>query len=356
MTIYWLMMFVPLLAGISPWKAKGALGNIQWLFYGVLLIVIVGLRHEIGADWCNYILDFEYDPGTFSSFISGRNNAGDIGYDFIVWCSKSYLNGSKSNLDGIYATNLICAIIFIAGLIRFCKNTPIPWLALVVSIPYLVIVVGMGYTRQAVALGFIMWGLVDLMYGRKWSFYMIVLFGALFHKTAIIMLPVGFLSGTNRFKDYIVSLPLFALAFFALLIERFSVLMEYYGGNTNMQSSGAFIRVFMNVSAGLIFMIFRNKWAKLYKDNSLWLIFSIVSFIMLPLTFVSSTMIDRVALYFIPMQLVIYSKTPALINSKYNRTLYILCILFLYVGAMYIWLNFGQFSMLWLPYKTFIIK
>jgi len=353
MTTYWLMLLVPMLAGLSPWKAKGALPYVQWLIYGVLLIIIVGLRHEVGGDWLNYIQGYSWLQGLkFSDLWTIENIADDFGFLLVHWLSENYLNG-------IYATNLICAAIFIAGLLRVCKNMPIPWIALAVAIPYLVVAVAMGYTRQAAAIGFMMWGLIDLINGRPICYYVMVFIGVFFHKTALFMLPIGFLytNSLRSLTDWLLFVFLFITAIVALMAERLSYLIQHYVVDTEgMESSGALIRVMMNVFAALVFLYFRKRWAERYSDGRLWMIFSIISLVMLPLTFVISTTIDRMALYFLPMQLVIFSRTPLLIASTYNRTIFILSILFFYIATLFVWLNFGGYSTYWLPYRNLLFK
>jgi len=346
------MFLVPLLSGLSPWKAKGALPNFQWFFYSFILIFIVGFRHEVGGDWFTYIENYERLIGVpFTGLLSGASFANSFGFEVLHWFSMNYLNG-------IYATNLICATIVIVGMMRICRNMPVPWIALSVATPYFLIVVSMGYTRQAVAIGFIMWGILDLVNGKQIRFYFLVLMGALFHKTAIIMLPVGFLyaNSIRNIKDLILLLLLFGMAFMAFMLDRFEFLLYHYVTNTQLDSSGAFIRVLMNVSAAVTFLFFRKKWVKKYDDTSLWMIFSIISIIMLPLTFVSSTTVDRFALYFIPLQLLVFSRVPVLIEDIYQRTLFVLVVLLVYTGVLYIWLNFGSYSSHWLPYQNYLFK
>ena len=352
MTAYWLMLLVPMLAGLSPWKAKGALPNFQWFMYGLILILIIGWRHAVGGDWGSYINNYAALKGvTFWDTITVLSVSGDFGYEVIHWFSLNYL-------DGIYSTNLICAVIFISGLLRLCKNMPVPWIALAAAIPYLVIVVAMGYTRQGVAIGFLMWGLIDLMKGKPLWFYVMVLLGTLFHKTTLFMLPVGFLYGHSirNVKDLLIFSLLFIIAFISFLAGQIQNLMYQYVTNTELESSGAFIRVLMNVFAAVIFLYFRKAWEEKYSDAGLWNIFSIASLIMLPLTFALSTTVDRMALYFLPMQLVILSRIPPLIRTTYNRTIFILGVLSLYVGALFVWLNFGNFSSHWLPYRNLLFK
>ena len=353
MTIYWLMLLIPMLAGISPWVAKGALPKLKWFLYGALLILIIGLRHEVGGDWSNYIENYAgLESLSFSNALQQPMVVQDLGYGVVYWFSLNYLNG-------IYATNLVCAAIFVAGLLRVCKNMPLPWLALAVSIPYLVIVVATGYTRQAAAIGFIMWGLIDLMNGKQVKFYAMVMLGVLFHKTALFMLPIGFLyaNSLGNLKNIFLFTLFFVLAFFAFLAEHIARLTYYYVQDTQgMESSGAVIRVGMNVASSIVFLYFRKLWAKRYSDSGLWMIFSVTTLIMFPLAFVSSTFVDRMALYLLPMQVVILSRIPILITSTYNRTLFILSVLFLYIGVLFVWLNFGQFSSHWLPYQNVLFK
>lgn len=352
MTIYWLLLLVPALAGLSPWKAKGTLPQVQWFLYGLFLLLIIGFRHEVGGDWSVYIENYrEFQGMSIFDLFSPESLSRDIGYAFIHWVSLNYLNG-------IYSTNLFCSGIFIAGLLRVCKNMPIPWLALAVAIPYLVIVVAMGYTRQAAAIGLIMWGLVDLMNGKTLRFYVLVILGVLFHKTALFILPVGFLYGHSirNLKDFLLFILLFIITFVAFLMDRIEGLVTSYVTDTTMESSGAFIRVMMNIVSALVFLYFRKAWVKQYNDERLWVIFSVVSLIMLPLTFVLSTTVDRMALYFLPMQLVILSRVPLLIINRYQKTLFVLCVLFLYSGVLFVWLNFGANSSAWLPYQNYLFN
>ena len=347
------MLLVPLLAGISPFVAKGALPKLQWFIYGALLILIIGLRHEVGGDWSNYIENYAYmEDYNLSDAIMLHSISRDFGFEVIHWFSVHYLNG-------IYSTNMICASIFVVGLVRLCKNMPVPWIALVVAMPYLVIVVAMGYTRQAASIGFVMWGLIDLMNGKKGMFYTMVILGAMFHKTTMIMLPVGFLFGNSirNPKDLLVFVLLFFIAFATFLADSINALVNNYLIHPgSMKSSGALIRVMMNMFAALVFLFFRKSWINSYTDASLWVIFTIITIGMVPLTFVTSTTTDRLALFFLPMQLVIFSRTPVLIVNVYNRTIFVLFVLFFYISVMFVWLNYGNFSSEWLPYQNLLFK
>jgi hypothetical protein len=173
---YWLLLLVPLWACVQgprrPWPAWQA-----WLI-GIALTLFIGLRHEVGGDWFNYIPYLTRAEGLSLSEVVAW---GDPGYNALNWLFVSHS-------WGIYGVNLVSAAIFSAGLVWFCRAQPRPWLALCLSIPYLVIVVAMGYSRQGVAIGLMMPGLLALERGRLRPFLASMAAAATFHSTALVML------------------------------------------------------------------------------------------------------------------------------------------------------------------------
>ncbi len=353
MSTYWVMLILPVLFGLIPVRGDQKLQQVVFWLTGLMLAILIGLRHEIGGDWFRYIdLSYGISKGTNFDFLSFYT--GDYGYRLVHWVSINYLNG-------IYSTNLICAIFFVSGLIRFSKAMPIPWLALFVSIPFLVVVVSMGYTRQAAAIGFLMWGLVDLVYGKRTYFYVFIIIGSLFHLTLLIMLPIAAIynlkkSNLVRVLSLSILIALMAIVVFASFIEQIEHMIYYYVTIKFHHSDGAIVRVFMSFCAAVVFFIYHKEFKERYNDERLWFIFSIVSIVLLPIAFSYSTLVDRIAIYFIPLQLVVFSRIPILIKSSYYRLLFVLGVIFLYMAALFVWLNFGNFSSYWLPYQNILMK
>ena len=352
MSIYWMILALPALFGLSPIKIDRDLKMILFWLFGIVLAILIGYRHEVGGDWFRYV-DTAYGIQKGVSFDFSSFYTGDYAYRLIHWISVNYLNG-------IYATNLICAVFFVAGLLRFSRAMSIPWIALFVSIQFLVIVVSMGYTRQAAAIGFLMWGLVDLINGKNIRFYVLVIIGSLFHFTSLIMLPIGLMYNikNNRIQFILLLLVIIlsGMAIYALFLRQIDHMIYYYLTIKFHHSDGAVVRVFMNFFAAVVFFIFYKKYKKNFNDRKLWLIFSVVSIILLPLAFSYSTFVDRIAIYFLPLQLVVFSRIPILIESSYNRTLFIFGVIFIYVSALFVWLNFGNFSSFWLPYQNVLLN
>ena len=100
---------------------------------------------------------------------------------------------------GMYFVNLVCGLIVMVGLIKYCQKQPMPWVALTVAIPYMVCIVAMGYTRQAAALGFLLWGLSILRIGNERKFMGLLFLGTLFHLSLMVAWPLIFFSGKKYF-------------------------------------------------------------------------------------------------------------------------------------------------------------
>ena len=347
MIIYWALLLIPISFALHPIKTDTSLRTLILLLTGMFFVLIIGLRHDVGGDWDRYISIYSFHQGIELDFLNFRS--GDFAYETIHWFSLNYLNG-------IYSTNLICAIIFISGLIRFCRIMPLPWIALFVSVHFLIIVVSMGYTRQSAAVGLLLWGLVDLIKGKNVKFYISILIGALFHKTLLVMLPIGYLYNNEKFSfiRLISFISILSISAYALLMDKIEKMFYYYIEIEFHQSGGALIRVFMSFVTALIFFIYREKFKKRFHDEKLWFIFSVISIILLPASYFYSTFSDRIAIYFLPLQLVVLSRIPVLIESAYNRTVFILYAAVIYISALYVWLIFGNHSNKWLPYQNIL--
>jgi hypothetical protein len=321
------------------------------IVYAVMLIgtlLMVGLRYRVGGDWVTYEQmygDIAMQPLAVSMQFT------EPAYAFLNWISAK-VDG------GVYIPNLGCAIVFMLGLSALVRKQPQPWLAMTVAIPYLVIVVGMGYTRQAAAIGMICWAISTANHDKVWRIVAKVAFAALFHKTAILFLPILLapIAKRNLLLGIIGSLVFVLLAVYALRGSSDRLVANYV--NSNYQSGGAFIRVAMNVVAAAFFFLFRNKFVISASENLIWTIMSalaIASSAGLVLTS-SSVGIDRLALFLIPLQIFVYGNIPSLKSfSQKTSTIAIIGVISYSVLVQYVYFLHGDFSYTWLPYRNIMI-
>ncbi len=310
---------------------------------------MTGFRHQVGGDWYNY---FEYAMSArtieFSSYISSTDPA----YALLNWV------GGRG-FGGIYFVNVISSILFMTALGKYCSRQPNPWIALVIAYPFLVMVVSMGFTRQAIAIGFCMLAINGIKDNHQAKVVFYIVIAALFHKTAIFFLaPIIFLMGKQGVKKLIYLTALTAVLFSILLYEHIdNLLIGYVEAQYN--ASGALVRVMMNALPALIYMSLQNKFDMGLQERRFWKIVSYMSLIFIPvlLIFPSTSVIDRLALYFSPIQLMLYSGFSTALRLPASSELIARFGLVMYSLFIFlIWMFYGDNSHAWLPYKNIVFE
>lgn len=346
MLAYWLI-FTYFAAGSllthESRRSSRARTPVLLMFGAIMVCLAIGLRYQVGADWPTYKLLFSY--ARYADL--GRVlRIGDPGYQFLNWWIQ------KVGLE-IWGVNLVCSIIFTWGLYRFARAQPDPWLAFVVAIPYLVVVVAMGYTRQAVAIGILMAGLAAIGRGASvLRFTIYVAVAALFHKTAVVVLPIVILSGRrNMLLNLIAGAAAFYLMYDIFLAESVEGFVRDYI-KAEYSSQGAAIRVAMIVLPATLFLLRPNGFGFSENEIRLWRNFSLTAFALLALLFISpsSTAVDRIALYILPLQIAVMSR----LNIVYvSHTMGKIVIIGYAALVLFVWLNFAVYADGWIPYRVY---
>jgi len=317
-------------------------GYFKWIILALFFTFFIGYRLEVGGDWFTYLTHFEHMYYLNVSEIFQRS---DPGYYLINWFMADW--GFQ-----IYSVNLICGAIFMAGLIIFARRQPNPWLAIAVAVPYLIVVVVMGYTRQAVALGLVFWALAALDNKKFAHFIFLIALATTFHKSAVLMIGLGtFLQGNGKALRLIAVIAVGIGVWSAFLADYQDNLWKNYV-EVQMQSQGALIRVVMNLLPSLVFLLYRNSWKKEFDDYKFWRIIALGSIASLFLVSFASTAVDRVALYFTPIQVVVFARLPFLLRHNLNPRFVSTGIILYYLSVLYVWLNYATHAQYWLPYQN----
>ncbi len=355
MTLYWFLLLVPTIGAVLatgkmwPWsnnKLPAKYSSMTLDIFAFLLVLVVGFRHEVGGDWFNYLMPLV--TAKDQTWYEGMMSGGDPAYGLLTWIAANFGGG-------LYLVNLVCGVVFVYGLLVFARNSPQPWLAMCVAVPYLVIVVAMGYTRQGVAIGLAMVGLVALDQGRLYKFAGWLILAAFFHKSALILLPLALFSGRKSWVALLGVLLVGAVMFFLLLAEHVDSFIAGYITD-EYASSGAGIRVAMNALPAALFLMLQNRFDLTTSQKSFWVWMSLgaLAFILLLAVSPSSTAVDRVALYWIPLQLYVWSRVPQAMGQRTGTQRQWLAVVLAYSFAVqFVWLIFADHSYAWLPYQFY---
>lgn len=341
---YWLMFLLP--AGASFFRVRSARA-VMWLGWGIMwlmLTLLIGYRYEVGGDWSHYLDHVNETYGL--SFVEAMQ-LDDPAHGALNWISNTLG-------WGVYGTNLVYGAIFSAGLIAFCHHQPRPLLALAIAMPYLVVVVAMGYSRQSVAIGLVLFALLTLVERNTSKFVIIIVIAALFHKSAVVLIPVAALASNKRKVWTTIWVGVTAvLMYFMYLAESVDTLAKSYL-EAEYESQGATIRIAMNTVPALLFLIYRNRFHLYPTERLLWTWIALIALACVPILVVSpsSTAVDRLALYFIPLQIYVFSRLPMLWRGQ--RRLQVQGLVVFYYGLVFfVWLNFASHSQYWLPYRFY---
>ena len=348
---YWLLFLVPAFQAVArlrqvvPPSDSGRWPN-SWRMVFVLLALMIGLRHEVGGDWFPYL---DHVTAATSEMLEETFVHGDPAYSLLNWIA------AQSGL-GVYLVNSVFALLFTWGLLAFCRNQPRSWLAMVVAVPYLVAVVAMGYSRQGVAIGLAMLGLVALANNSVLKFVLWVGLASMFHKSAVILLPLAVLAGTRRWFLTVFWVVLSAALLFGLLLqEAVDGLVAGYV-DAQYESTGAAIRVAMNALPAALFLLLRRRFALPPAQRTFWtwMAFGALAFVVLLYVSPSSTAVDRVALYWIPLQLFVWSRVPdAMGRPGGTNAFWVYAVVGYSAAVHFVWLFFATHAHLWLPYQFY---
>jgi hypothetical protein len=341
---YLILMAIPAIFSLVSTDKKKFAAKELLFFIGIIYIVFTGFRHEVSLDWQQYFR--MYDSIKSSSSLEDALSITEPGFVVLNWI----MAGMDTD---VYGVNVVVAIIFISGLFRFADRMPRPWLALLSVTPYLVIVISMSAVRQTAAIGLIFHLLASWNQGIIKRF-LLALIATSFHYSAFVSIVFVLLS----MKMPVWLKWLVVLAGSALSVYIFTRTDQYahyetaYTGAEGVESFGALQHVALNAIPAAIYLFFIKKWNALYGKNQLIFILSVLSLLSVPGVAISSTGIDRLALYLSPIQMLIYSTLP----SVFKNQNYAIVIVIIHIVILYIWLSYANSAYAFLPYKNIIFN
>ena len=305
MLVYLVLLLIPISLALRAPRMRARQQG--FAAFCALLVVFVGLRHEIGPDWLGYtnILERSQERDWSDVWNQGEplffllNKASDA----VGW--------------GLYGVNAVCAVIFMYGVFRYARTTVNAWLALAAVMPFLVFIIAMSGIRQGAAMGILLVAAASWSSTTVWKKVGLVLLAMGFHNSALFML-IFVIWDTGRYQWARIAFG-GLIGFVALQYLGDSGATEVYSKRyfaDNVKSGGALYHVMLCAIPGAIFLAFRRKWSAHGVANGLVTRASILSIALLPMVFVSSTGTSRLSLYLSFVQMWVF---PAFVKAHGRR-------------------------------------
>ena len=123
-----------------------------------------------------------------------------------------------------------------------------------------------------------------------------------------------------------------------------------------MSSSGVYIRLFMIVFPSILFLLLGRNLQLTKNQKILWKYISFYSLSLIPLLIISpsTTIIDRLTLYALPINTFALSNLPELKLANLRRKYINLSVVLMSFLIQYVWLNFADNASSWYPYQNIL--
>ena len=119
------------------------------------------------------------------------------------------------------------------------------------------------------------------------------------------------------------------------------------------------VRLLMNSVPAAILLVWQHRFEFAKAERALWRWFAIISIALLGLLLASpsSTAVDRLALYMLPLQLVVFAHLPDVFGRRGRRNdEWVAAVLCYYAAVQFVWLNFASHAEYWLPYRFYPLE
>ena len=129
-------------------------------------------------------------------------------------------------------------------------------------------------------------------------------------------------------------------------------MLEYYIYRGQWDSGGAYFRLIVSLIPAVLLLGYYREFKESFSTELHWMLFAIMIVIFLGLASLSTTMVDRLSIYLIPLQIYVWTRFPLIFKNTSAKSLMIFGIVAYHGLALGVWLNFAHHSYSWVPYSS----
>ena len=309
------------------------------------MYLFISFAYKTGGDSFVYMEKFSQD---FS----------DIGMGYFL--NQIFIFFEFFHLD--YLTfRFFVTFIFMVGILNFIKDFKHIHFYIVLMFPIVFLVYSMGFLKQGLALTVFL----NFLTTKGKFRYFLLITAPLIHNSAVILfllyICVFFYTKKliiNKLGILFLSIALiFLLIFFFNYYQNFFIFYKNYINNS-LNSSGSVLRSTILLLFAIIFLSIKNLFlmnSRNMQSDEIFVFFNILSWIVIilyPLCFFFSTPIDRIFIYFSPLQFyTIFMLLEVIKNEKIKFFIMHSLILFYFI-YLNMWVLFSSNFRFWENYQT----
>ena len=318
----------------------------------VFFVFFAGTRFDVGCDFWGYLQRFNNVDVNSDPFIGFTME--EPAFQFITRYVKT------SNWSYMWL-NFICTVIIFHLVYRFAKRHPEPLTFILLLFPIFIVQLSMSGLRQALAVSFLLVALISFIRINRINVVIWILIGSTFHQSVLIFLPLALICGKEvNIKKIIFALLLLGPVASILLADRMSVyndryVAQIYGGS---ESSGAILRLGLIIISAALFEFYKENIKEHFPNEFPMLrLFSLISFSLIPVAFISSIAVHRLGYYVIPVQMYMISLLPFIMKGQRDRLLFKILPIVSLGLYLVVWFSFSKHANLcYVPYDSYMFN
>lgn len=285
-----------------------------------ILVTVASLRYMVGTDFQTYMnIISRYGNMPWNELLS-FSYSGDFG--FKIFTKSIYQIGGHKLFFAVSALFTILPIYLII------KNNFQRIYTGLSFVYFLLLFYPASYNiiRQYIAAGIIFYSLKYIFSGNSKKFILLILLAFLFHKSAIVFLPVYFFWNhrENKIANLRIIIPSMVIVVimvlnYSLVIEFFSSLQvfESYSTYSISQERGSNRDFFVYLLMLIIFFIFLKKLRKIDERNMLFFIMFFIG-VVISLTGFYHPQVKRIAIYYQLPSMILIGYLPMVFVKEYR--------------------------------------
>ena len=277
------------------------------------LFVIMAFRYNVGFDYQMYAMGFRNMQDTGFETLAYK----DWETGFIL---VTKLIGMIPSIDYDWYMLILSLIAIVPAAIFIYKNSPVPWISVILYVNMFMFFMSMNFLRQMIAVSLLMLAWHFMKRNKFWLYLLVIIIASFFHQTVLIMLPVYLLVKVKPGMKELLLYGYLLLWFYLASTNIIQVITSFYHEE---YSDSIFIKEGVSIVYALVplfitivsFLLVKTGTINLTNENKYLINLSFIGTVLM-VTMSKHSIIERLSYYFIIFMILL---VPVIYQSLKNN-------------------------------------